>query len=162
MTTQATSRQEIIHRRAVMAAGLIVVFALIVTAATQLTGSTKDYEPQSAPVATAELVFADEADGAVGVYDAATGVRLIGYESNEGAFIRVVMRSVARQRRMRDQGPETPVRLSRLTNGELWLEDPASGAQIYLGAFGHDNAAAFAEILNREEAVRTARTQGGA
>lgn len=156
------SRQEIIHRRAVVAAALLIGFTVAAVALARLTGGGDLYVPAGNPVATAELNFVDEPDGVVAVFDARTGTRLIDYGENEGVFVRSVMRGVARQRRMRGQGPQMPVTLSRLDDGKLWLIDPASGTQIYLGAFGPDNTGAFTEILERGEQVLTASAEGDA
>ncbi len=149
--------QRIIHRRASQAA-LILVFATVaLVTAVQLTGGGAHYAPEGATLAKVDLVFTDEADGDVLVTDAATGEALARYGANEGVFVRAVMRTVARQRRMRDQGPETPVRLARHEGGRLWLSDPESGVEIFLGAFGPDNEAAFAALLDSERQIRTAQ-----
>jgi len=152
----------VVPRQALIAAGLLIALTVGAVGATQLTGGGKVYEPQTQAVETAALLFTDEADGVVAVFDAATGRRLLEYGPDEGAFVRVVMRGVARQRRMRGQGPETPVELTRREDGQIWLTDPESGAQFYLGAFGSDNSGAFQDILEREGAIRSVRNDGGA
>lgn len=156
------SRTEIIHRRGVFAAGALVVLTVVTVAATQLTGGGKVYTPQGELTASADLHFTDEADGLVAVYDAVTGTRLIEYGEDEGVFVRVVMRGVARQRRLRGEGAEVPVRLAQMDGVRLWLIDPTNGIEIYLNAFGPDNVAAFAEILEREEQILSADAQAGA
>jgi putative photosynthetic complex assembly protein len=153
-------KSEIIHQRAVFAAGTLILATLVIVAFTQFTGGAKPYEPHPETLVSADLFFEDEADGVVAVYEAETGRRLIAYGENEGGFVRVVMRSVARKRRMIDEGPEIPVRLSRRGDGQLWLEDSVSGAQIYLGAFGPDNSGAFDEILLRGQEILSAQSQG--
>ena len=154
MSAQADKRA-IFHRRAVAAACALVVFAIVGVAVTRITGSTLTFEPETAPALTAVLRFEDEPNGVVAVYDESTGDRLIEYGLDEGVFVRSIMRSVARQRRLRGLGSETPVELSRHEDGQIWLLDPASGVHIYLGAFGPDNVGAFEEILEPEtEALR--------
>jgi putative photosynthetic complex assembly protein len=156
------NRQEVIHRRAVQGMGVIVVLTVILAAYTQFTGGGARYAPEGQPIAMAELLFEDGARGLVTVDNAVTGARLIEYGENEGVFVRAVMRTVARQRRMRGLGRETPVRLAHYPDGQLWLIDPASGVDVYLNAFGPDNLAAFAEILEREEQSLRAEAEGGA
>lgn len=151
--------QEVIHRRATQAALAIVFLTVALVTVVTLTGGGARYVPETEAVASADLLFADEADGVVAVFDATTGARLIEYHENEGVFVRSVMRSVARQRRMRGEGADIPVQLSRHADETLWLSDPVSGAQFYLGAFGPDNAAAFAELLALEEQRLTAQNQ---
>lgn len=153
--------QQLLHRRAAQAAIALVCVTLVLVVGARLTGVAARYEPKGATLASIELLFTDEPDGVVAVFDAADGSRLLEYGENEGVFVRAVMRSVARQRRMRGLGPETPVRLARLEDDALWLIDPASGAQFYLGAFGPDNEAAFAAMLERDGPIRTARVEGG-
>ncbi len=147
------SRWEVVHRRALAGAITVVCLTVALVGVARLTGAGRFYEPSAEPVATAQLLFVDEADGVVAVHDAATGARLIEYGEDEGVFVRSVMRGVARQRRMRGEGGQTPVELSRLSDGQLWLIDPVSDMSLYLGAYGRDNHRAFADILDREEGV---------
>lgn len=155
------NRQEVIHRRAVHGMGVIVVLTVILAAVAQFTGGGARYAPEGAPVAMAELLFEDGERGLVTVHNAATGAHLIEYRENEGVFVRAIMRTVARQRRMRGLGRETPVQLAYFSGGQLWLIDPASGVQMYLNAFGPDNLAAFNEIMERQEQSLSARADGG-
>jgi len=156
------NRQEVIHRRAVQGMIVIVILTVILAAVTQFTGGGARYAPEGAPVVTAELLFEDGERGLVTVHNAATGAHLIAYGENEGVFVRAIMRTVARQRRIRGLGRETPVQLSRFEGDQLWLIDPASGVQMYLNAFGPDNLAAFNEILERKEQSLRAEAEGGA
>ena len=57
------------------------------------------------------------------------------------------MRILARERRMNDEGRETPFRLIRWADGRLSIEDPATGRRIDLGAFGAANTQAFARLM---------------
>ncbi|MBI1265635.1 MAG: hypothetical protein GC187_12990 [Alphaproteobacteria bacterium] len=154
------NRQEVIHRRAVQGMGAIVVLTVILAAVASFTGSGARYAPEGVPVAVTELLFEDGERGLVTVHDAATGARLIAYGENEGVFVRAIMRTVARQRRMRGLGREIPVRLTRFDGGQLWLIDPASGVDLYLNAFGPDNLAAFAEIMERGQEDLRAEAEG--
>jgi putative photosynthetic complex assembly protein len=158
--TMKENRQEVIHRRAVQGMVVLVVLTVILAAFTQFTGGGARYAPEGVPVTTAELLFEDGERGLVTVDSAVTGARLIEYGENEGVFVRAIMRTVARQRRMRGMGRETPVQLSLFEDGDLWLIDPASGVQMYLNAFGRDNLAAFSEILERQEQSLRAEAEG--
>ncbi len=161
MTAQTTETPgAIIHRRALVACCVLAVLTVIVTAVVVWTDSGTNYAPEASPAELVELRFEDEAEGVVAVFNADTGVRLIEYGLDEGVFVRSVMRGVARQRRLRGLGPEAPVELSRQADGQIWLNDPASGVQIYLGAFGPDNVGAFEEILEREAQTLSAQLGG--
>ncbi len=156
--TDAPSKTEIIHRRGVRAAIALVLFSLAVTAAVVWTGSAERYTPQTPPASTASLLFEDHADGRVTVIDAGTDRALLEYAPTEGVFVRGIMRTVARQRRIRGlgEGRDVPVELARMEDGQLWLTDPMSEVQFFLGAFGSDNVALFDEILAVEEQVLSA------
>ena len=158
MTTDAPSKTELIHRRGVRAAIALVLFSLAVTVAVVWTGSGERYAPQTPPASIAQLLFEDHEDGRVTVIDAATERALVEYEPTEGVFVRGIMRTVARQRRIRGlgEGRDVPVELARMEDGQLWLSDPMSEVQFFLGAFGSDNVALFDEILAVEEQILSA------
>ena len=63
-------------------------------------------------------------------------------------FIRVVLRGLARERKLGDIGPQPPFRLTRFVNGQITLTDTSTGKQIDLDAFGSTNAEAFARLMN--------------
>ncbi len=150
----------VIPRPMLFAAGALVAVSIVAASASVLFGSADKPSPKTPAVAEAALLFEDRPEGVVAVLDAQSGRSLIEYGENEAAFIRVVMRGVARQRRMRGEGPETPVVLSRHEDGQIWLHDPASDMRFYLDAFGRDNAGAFAEILEREAEILSASREG--
>lgn len=139
----------------VMAAGLVAVSLLLTAAAT--TGlARREAVPADARAERGvaarqvrELVFADRADGAVRVSDAATGaeIALIGSQAKSSGFIRGVLRGLARDRHMRGIGSEPPFGLTLWQDGSLSLTDRATRRTIELGAFGPDNRAAFAALL---------------
>lgn len=160
-SSHTVSKTELIHRRGVRAAIGLVLFSLAVTIAVVWTGSGERYTPQTPPASTAHLLFEDLDEGVVHVIDAATDRVLIEYQATEGVFVRGIMRTVARQRRIRGlgEGRDTPVELSRMEDGQLWLSDPMTGLQFFIGAFGDDNAALFAEILAIEEQTLTAQAE---
>jgi putative photosynthetic complex assembly protein len=147
-STHTVTKTELIHRRGVRAAIALVVFTLAVTITVVLTDSGEHFAPQTEAVTTAELRFEDREDGIVAVFNTATGAQVMEYPAMEGVFVRSIMRTVARQRRIRgEEARTTPVTLTEHADGQLWLTDTLTGVQIYLNAFGPDNAADFAELL---------------
>ncbi len=99
-------------------------------------------------VASRDLRFADRGDGAVIITDVGNGnVAQIIPAGQKTGFVRGVMRSLARERRMAGIGAEAPFRLTAWADGELSLVDSATGRAIELNAFGPDNRAAFAALL---------------
>lgn len=156
------SRQEVIHRRALAAMGVLVVFTVIIAAFAAWTGTGKRYAPSAEIVSATALRFEDRTDGVVAVLNGETGVEIAVYGIDEGVFVRSVMRGIARQRRLRGDHSQGPVHLSQHANGQLWLSDPAHEIHIYLGAFGRDNHRAWTELLpDQAQLAQGAAAQGG-
>ncbi len=89
------------------------------------------------------------ADGTVDLTDTRTGA-LAGHIPGEGdSFIRGVLHSTERMRKMHDIDQNAPYRLVAMSNGRLVLEDLGSGLQVDLEAFGQGNAGAFADLLEK-------------
>lgn len=95
-----------------------------------------------------DLLFADRADGAVVISDAATGreVKVIGY--GQGGFVRATLRRMAKARAAAGVGTAPPFRLVRWENGALALTDPSTGRSAEIHGFGADHSKAFAEMLD--------------
>lgn len=139
---------------AIALAGGLVVMSLLLVGAVRLdlispapSAAERRAEAQVAPLRERLLTFADRADGAVVVADAATGdeVAVIGREGS--GFVRGVMRGLARERRMHGLGGAQPFRLTEWRDGELSLTDTGTGRVIELAGFGPTNRAAFAALL---------------
>lgn len=94
-----------------------------------------------------ELRFADRADGAVSVLDAASG-RTIETLHGEQGFLRGVLRGLAQERLRRGLGSERAFLLLVGGDGRLALVDPATNRRIDLESFGRDQAALFARWLD--------------
>lgn len=139
------ARSERIPRGLVRAVAVLLALVLGCVAALRLAG----FRPAVAPPATlAErtLAFADTADGAVRVSDAASGQTLAELHGEQG-FLRGVLRGLARERRAQQLGAATPYVLSLHADGRLLITDPQTGQRIDLASFGPDNAAVFARWL---------------
>jgi putative photosynthetic complex assembly protein len=154
----AHTHQPVISNAALVTAGLLVAFTVLLTASVQLGFIDREAVPaverQKAEVAVVEsrqLLFADRSDGAVVITDADTGgtIALIQTETESGGFVRGVMRGMARERHKVGLGPEQPFTLTLWQDGSLSLVDGATGRSIELGAFGLDNRAVFAGLLER-------------
>lgn len=150
------SHENTVPRPALIAAGVLVGFSLLMTAAVQIgwlersaVPSTERAEAAVAPLEQRSLLFADGADGSVLITEAGSGaqVGLIEAGSEQGGFIRGVLRGLARERRMYDVGSEPPFTLTLWQDGSMSLVDEATGRSVEIGAFGPDNRAAFAVLL---------------
>ncbi|MEL7690849.1 photosynthetic complex assembly protein PuhC [Citromicrobium bathyomarinum] len=98
------------------------------------------------------LHFRDASDGGVEVFDASTGAQITTVAPGTGGFIRSTMRGLAHVRQREGLDAETPFELILWDDGGLTLTDPATGETRELGAFGRDNRAAFAALLDGEAA----------
>ncbi len=100
------------------------------------------------PMVTRDLSFVDRADGGLTITDIGTGkaVKVIAPGEPSG-FIRGVMRSMGRERRMHHIGPSAPFRVASWPDGQLSLTDTFTGRMIELNSFGPTNRASFAELL---------------
>lgn len=149
------NHEDMLPRGSLLAAAVLVLFALAVTVLFRVTGAPPSASPallraetKVAAVASRSLRFTDRADGAVVIEDAATGrVAKVIDAGGQTGFIRGVMRGLARERRMLGVGARPPFTLTAWRDGELSLTDTATGRSIELTAFGPTNRQAFAELL---------------
>ena len=114
-------------------------------------------EPQvAAAVSSAALLFIDGPAGRIDVLEAQTASKLAEYGSGEGSFLRGILRSLVRERRIRDLEAGGVFELSLLENGSLVISDPDTGYWMALEAFGVDNRQVFVTLLERAQALDTA------
>ena len=137
-----------IPRKILVAAAALVAFTISAAATARWSGLGASKEPQVAASQVRELHFEDRADGAVAIYQASDGQLVDALAPGTSGFVRIVMRSLARERRLNDQGRQTPFRLIRWADGRLSVEDPATRRHIDLGAFGAVNTQAFARLMH--------------
>ena len=128
-------------------AGAIVVASLVLVIVARITGYQPDQAPASTVVESYDLRFADRSDGAVLIYDTASGELATTLQPTTNGFVRGVLRGLVRARRADHVGPTPPFRLTRWANGRLSLDDPSTGRHVDLEVFGETNAGAFADIL---------------
>jgi len=91
------------------------------------------------------LRFEDGAKGEIVVRDAATEQQVAVFEGEQG-FMRGTLRALARERKKRSIGPEAAFELSGLSDGQMVLHDPATGASIHLASFGPTNAQIYRQL----------------
>lgn len=106
---------------------------------------------RGAPIAQRALFFEDDPDGVIRVLDAEAArpqsAELLRLQPGEDGFIRSVMRGLALERKSRGIGPADPFLLGAFSDGRLYIDDPATGRQVVVTAFGQDNVRAFARLL---------------
>ncbi|MEH6789317.1 photosynthetic complex assembly protein PuhC [Parasphingorhabdus sp.] len=139
---------------ALIAAAALLLFTMALTGAVRLGLIPQSGDPdgsraaqQIAPAQVRELRFADRADGAVVVTDAATGAKVMEIGFGEGGFVRATLRRMAKVRADKQIGSEPPFKLIRWENGALTLTDPQTGKDAEIQGFGPDHTATFASML---------------
>lgn len=94
-----------------------------------------------------ELIFRDLEGGSVGVVDAGLKTQIAELKPGQDGFVRVVMRSMARDRAVLGASSEMPFRLARHEDETLSLTDTATGEVVMLSAFGGMNSKSFEQFL---------------
>ena len=87
----------------------------------------------------------DHLNGAIKITD--TSGQVLTIIENNGAFARVVFRTLAKERIMVGVGPEKPFILTARQNGILSISDPITNSNIDINAFGESNMKLFSELL---------------
>ena len=144
--------EPIVTKGGVFAGAALILFALAAVTSVRLTGVGGTHMTLPAAVESRDLRFEDGQNGAVLVFDASAHQLVDTLAPGSNGFIRVVMRGLARERKLGDIGAQPPFRLTRYASGQLTLTDTSSGKQIDLGAFGSSNTEAFARLMNLRSA----------
>lgn len=127
--------------------GLLVLLALIATLSARLTGYRPASVAMSPSIESRSLLFTDLTGGFIDVHDAGNKALLLRIGPGEEAFLRSVVRGLARQRRAIDDRRDIPFQLDRLADGRLVISDIVSGETIQLDAFGEPNTRVFLALL---------------
>lgn len=123
----------------------LVLMAMLAAGVGRLTGAAAP-QPTTTALAVRDFSVQDRPDGAVVLLDARDGHE-ISVATGENGFLRGTLRTMARVRRMDGLGSAGAFRLTSWADGRLTLDDLASGQRIDLEAFGSDNLAVFARLL---------------
>jgi putative photosynthetic complex assembly protein len=110
--------------------------------------------PNETPLRERLVRFYDEPDGSVIIRDAGNLDVLARFPVAEGGFVRGTLRALARERRQGEIGRELPFRVSAWPDGQLTLDDTATGRRVDLTAFGVTNAGIFARLLTAQGEIR--------
>ena len=139
------------HRREVLACAGLILAALLLAFVFRH-GPTQVVIDPAEVSRSLDLTFRDLADGSVMAVNAATGEDIEIIAPGTGGFVRVTMRSYAKERQQRGLSSATPFLLAEMTNGTVFLQDPLTGRTMHLNAFGPANVGAFAAILDHGRA----------
>lgn len=140
-----------------IAAGAMLALTLALVALSRTTGVGQLADPGGEPVRAIDLRFQDDADGGVTVLRASDGHPITHLPRGSNGFIRGVLRSLTRIRRLDRVADDPPFRLTLWSDTRLTLSDPATAQSIDLTGFGKDNRAAFARLLARNSTLAEGR-----
>ena len=136
-----------VPKGALFLAGAFALTVIALAAVARMSNKGTLGEQNSAQiVASRALVFTDNADGSIGVFDAQHQQQLDAV-SGTGGFVRGAMRALARQRRLANVGPEVPFYLVKWSDGRLTLDDSATKNHLELEAYGNLNLGSFEKLL---------------
>lgn len=125
-------------------AGLIVFF-VGVWAYTSFIKKEIDGFDYSKVLVEKKIHVYDHLNGAIKITD--TSGQVLTIIEDNGAFARVVFRTLAKERIMVGVGPEKPFILTARQNGILSISDPITNSNIDINAFGETNMKLFSELL---------------
>lgn len=156
MSNQRQDRIEGIHKLPLFGAfGVALLAVLLVTGAT-----FAKKEPSAAPVedAVAErsLYFVDTREGSVLVYDAKSREKLQSFDRGQGAFVRISIRSLMRQRVLKGVDVKQPFKLVEMPSGNIFIVDPKGGDKIRVNAFGTLAIESFSQFLPKHHSAEGA------
>jgi putative photosynthetic complex assembly protein len=104
-----------------IAVASLIGFTILAVAVARLTGFDPSQAPVSPEVAVRDLNFVEIGQGDLAVYDAESGVLLETLPPGEDGFIRGVLRTLERERRMHGVALDGPYRVSLRENGRFTL-----------------------------------------
>jgi len=148
------SRDRTVPRGALIGAAVLIGLTMTLALTARLGEPGSAARDAEGVVAERALRFEDRSDGAITVYDARADEAIHVLGAGEDNFIRGTLRGLVRARKRSAIGPEIPFRLFGRTDGRVFLQDPATGRLVDLGAFGETNALAFAQFLPAAGTVR--------
>ncbi len=138
---------EVFPRWVLWVAGAIIAAAILLAGWARLTGFSASSETDSPVQVARSLFFLEQSSGEIVVKDASSGEVLDVLEAESEQFIRGVLRSLRRERTRYEADLAAAYRVSVRRDGQVLLEDLATGQRIDLRAYGPTNVAAFMRFL---------------
>lgn len=136
-----------VPKPALIMAGTLIVFVIILAASARIFGFGAFRESASTVLVQRDLHFADAANGGIVVTDATTNTQSALLEPGTNGFLRGALRALTRERALAGIGKAQPFRLVRYTDGRLVLLDPATSHHITITSFGPTQVESFDKLL---------------
>ncbi len=136
--------KEMIPKKLILAALILAASALYIVVFSVVQGVPISGSPPASEVVSSRTVIMESNGVALRVTEPDGTVVA---DRENGAFVSVVIQGLQRARKVSRVAGNPPVTVSRLANGRLTLDDPASGWSVELTSFGTGNAAYWNWIL---------------
>ncbi len=152
MTNHPTAQG--LPRPVILAAGALVLVAVIGVTASRFTGVGAVQVPDAAAVTVREFLFEDRPDGSIAILDARSRVQVASVAPETNGFLRGTMRGLARERKRQGVGADVAFQLVGRADGRLTLIDPGTQRRVDLESFGPANAEVFAKLMTGSPSTR--------
>jgi len=140
--------REMIPSVLLKAMAMLVATTLVLVSYAVLTDRPLVGVPPEAPELRSKYIVLDgETDGSVRVLSA-EGAVLQDLGPDEGGFVSVVWRAMARDRMLHGVADTAPLKLVEYANGRLQILDEDTGWSVELSYFGEGNLAFFERIMD--------------
>ncbi|SMD13298.1 putative photosynthetic complex assembly protein [Fulvimarina manganoxydans] len=136
-----------IPKAILISAGVLAVMTLAFGFVSNRTGIGQFETPVVETVASRGLTLVDQGGPTVSITDAASGETLMTLPTAAGGFAVEALRNLDRYRARAGASETAPFVLALKADGRLVVEDPETGQQVELRAFGEENTRTFAALL---------------
>ncbi|WP_242467333.1 photosynthetic complex assembly protein PuhC [Thiocapsa imhoffii] len=134
-------------RGILIALAALIAFTVLAVGIARLSGFDPSQEPRSPATVMRDVRFVDADNGFLQVYDFDTGELIEAIEPNEDGFLRGLLRTLLRERRLHQTDLDGPYRVSLRENGHFTIEDLSTDFYVDLRPFGRDNEAAIGRFV---------------
>ncbi len=136
-------------------AGALVAIALVAAIAGRATDVGTFRMEDSPQVESRLLTILNTSAGRSTVKDAVSGAVIrVTAPGIEDGFVWGAVNGLSYGRKQLGAPDDAPYELARRADGRLTLTDLITGQKVFLDSFGYGNAAAFARLLEHQEAAR--------
>ena len=136
-----------IPKAILISAGVLAAMTLTFGFVSNRTGIGQFETPIVETVASRGLALIDQGGPTVSITDAASGESLMTLPTEAGGFAVEALRNLDRYRARAGASETAPFVLALKADGRLVVEDPETGQQVELRAFGEENTRTFAALL---------------
>lgn len=139
----------------------LMLFSLTLAAVAQWTGYGKIRVPEGPIVAETLVRFEDLGPGGLRMVNHHSGAALAVLASGQDGFVRGVLRSMNRTRRLDRLPQDAPFSLIRYQDGRTALKDPSTEEALHLIGFGIDNLATIDALAAAASSVSVEAPEEG-